>query len=183
MPSQSRNLARRALALVAISALTAGCATVPGDAYYYDSGYAPPYPSYGYPAGSSVTVYESPGVVYSSPPPGWQADAWRERQWRERQWREREWRNDRERDRERERDRWQDAQRRDQMAREQQRLREAQRQEIDRRREQAQRELQYQREAPPAYRERDRFYRPNDQDGGSSRSQRSGPFSGPSWER
>lgn len=181
MPSQPRNLAHRALALVAISALTAGCATVPGDAYYYDSGYAPPYPSYGYPAGSGVTVYESPGVIYSSPPPGWQADAWRERQWRERQWREREWRNDR--DRERERDRWQDAQRRDQMAREQQRLREAQRQEIDRRREQAQRELQYQREAPPAYRERDRSYRPNDQDGGSSRSQRSGPFSGPSWER
>ncbi len=133
MPSTQRSLMCRLLALATVGALSTGCATVPGDPYYYDGGYAAPAP-YVYPAPSgAITVYEQPSVIYTSPPPGWRAEAWREQQRRDA--REREWRNTREREA-RERDRQREMERRShEMREQQQRQREAQRQQFDRQRE------------------------------------------------
>ena len=55
----------RVAGAAALASLLVGCVAVPGDPYY-DSGSAG-----GYYAGSSVTVYEQPGVIYTAPPAGW----------------------------------------------------------------------------------------------------------------
>ncbi|TFI40465.1 hypothetical protein E4O93_24065, partial [Diaphorobacter sp. DS2] len=103
----SRWTSVRILTAGVLASLAVGCAAVPGDPYYDGGGY--------YPAPSSMTVYEQPGVIYTAPPlgwrdyppppSGWREDAWRERQWREareRQWREAQERERREADRRRE---------------------------------------------------------------------------------
>lgn len=51
--------ALRLFAACTAAALAAGCVAVPGDPYYESGPYYPPT--------SSVTVYEQPGYVYSSP--------------------------------------------------------------------------------------------------------------------
>lgn len=51
--------ALRLFAACTAAALAAGCVAVPGDPYYESGSYYPPT--------SSVTVYEQPGYVYSSP--------------------------------------------------------------------------------------------------------------------
>ena len=53
----------RILTAGVLASLAVGCAAVPGDPYYDGGGY--------YPAPSSMTVYEQPGVIYTAPPLGW----------------------------------------------------------------------------------------------------------------
>lgn len=111
------NIACLGLALGA-AVLASGCVAIPGDPYY-DGGYSGGYggPAY-YPAASSVTVYEQPGVIYTAPPPGWRAEAWREHQWREA----------------RERDRQREIQRNERERRDWERRRDAERRDMERRR-------------------------------------------------
>lgn len=117
MPSLQLPLLR-VIAMSAAALLATGCATVPGDPYgpyspyYSDGGYAPRYYSAPSPA---ITVYEPPAVIYTSPPPGWRAEAWRERQRQEARERERERRLEQQR-REHERREWERRREREQQA-------------------------------------------------------------------